>query len=132
MLRGAAAKLEIDGRLYTPVAVRRFGQFDSAGNIIERGGKWQYVDLGPEFALSQPGMQYSLTLVFDAPVPKAETAKIAVDLSQALRDPSQPPLPLIQVRKQRSELGRQHLLGLHGPSHTTSMAGQRSKVNVIY
>ena len=105
VLRGAAAKLEIDGRIYTPVAVRRFGQFDSAGSIVKRGGKWQYVDLGPEFALSQPGMQYSLTLVFDAPVPKAETARIAVDLSQALRDPSQPLLPLIRFQPVRWKEG---------------------------
>jgi hypothetical protein len=26
----------------------------------------------------------------------------------------QPPLPLIQVRKQRGKLGRQQLLGMHG------------------
>jgi hypothetical protein len=101
VMRAAAARLEIDGRVYTPIAARRFGQFDAAGNIVERGGKWQYVELGPEFALPQIGTQYSLSLVFDAPVPKAETAKISVDLSQALRDPTQPPLPLIRFQPVR-------------------------------
>ena len=101
VMRAAAARLEIDGRVYTPIAARRFGQFDAAGNIVERGGKWQYVELGPEFALPQVGTQYSLSLVFDAPVPKAETAKISVDLSQALHDPAQPPLPLIRFQPVR-------------------------------
>ncbi len=55
VFRGSAARLEVDGRAYVPVAARRFGQFDAAGNLVERGGKWQYVELGPEFALTQPG-----------------------------------------------------------------------------
>ncbi len=101
VFRGKAAKLEVDGRIYAPVAVRRFGQFDAAGNIVARGGKWQYVELGPEFALSQPGTSYALSLVFDVPVPKAESAKISIDLSEALRDPSQPALPLIRFQPVR-------------------------------
>jgi hypothetical protein len=43
----------------------------------------------------------------------------------------QPPLPLVQVREQRRELRRQHLLSVHGHRHTTSMAACGSKVNVI-
>ncbi len=101
VLRSAAARLEIDGRVYHPVAARRFGQFDAAGNVVERGGRWQYVELGPEFALSQPGTQYALSLGFDVPVPNAETAKISLDLSEALRDPAQPPLPLIRFQPVR-------------------------------
>lgn len=101
VLRSAAVRLEIDGRVYDPVAARRFGQFDAAGNIVERGGKWQYVELGPEFALSRVGQLYALSLVFDAPVPNAETAKISLDLSDALRDPAGPPLPLIRFQPVR-------------------------------
>jgi hypothetical protein len=43
----------------------------------------------------------------------------------------QPPLPLVQVREQRGELGRQPLLGIHGHCHTISMTCRGSKVNVI-
>ena len=43
----------------------------------------------------------------------------------------QPPLPLIQMREQRGELGRQRLLGIHGHRHTTSMPRRGSKANVI-
>jgi len=101
VFRGRAAKLEIDGRVYMPIAARRFGQFDAAGNVVERGGKWQYVELGPEFALTQPGTIYGLSLVFDVPVPAAETAKISIDLSEALRDPALPPMPLIRFQPVR-------------------------------
>ena len=101
VFRGRAAKLEIDGRVYMPIAARRFGQFDAAGNVVERGGKWQYVELGPEFALTQPGTIYGPSLVFDVPVPAAETAKISIDLSEALRDPALPPMPLIRFQPVR-------------------------------
>ena len=40
-----------------------------------------------------------------------------------------PPLPLIQMREQRGELGRQRLLGIHGHRHTAAcpVADQESK-----
>lgn len=101
VFRGLAAKLEIDGRVHAPIAARRFGQFDAAGNVVERGGKWQYVELASEFALTQPGTIYGLSLVFDVPVPAAETAKISIDLSEALRDPALPPIPLIRFQPVR-------------------------------
>ena len=55
----------------------------------------------------------------------------AVAQNPRLRAHHQPPLPLIQVREQRGELGRQRLLGIHGNRHTTSMPRRGSKVNVI-
>jgi hypothetical protein len=72
---------------------------------VERGGRWEHRPIASEFVLSEAGRRYYLSIDFATPVPSPESPDIVLDLSQALRSATEPPLPPIRFAPVRWKEG---------------------------
>lgn len=96
VFRPEQAVLGFAGQRFTGSAGFEFGQWDSQGNPVARGGRWEHRSRQSGLVLGEVGRRYLLSIDFDTPVPSPELRDITVDLSQALSAPGQPRLPLIR------------------------------------
>ena len=96
--------------VFTPShAVLKIGTKEYAGaagyDFGKEGGKWEHRPVGTEMRLTEVGRQYLLSIDFPTPVPSPESRDIVLDLSRALRSPTQPPLPTIKFAPARWKEG---------------------------
>jgi len=105
VFRPAAAVLQVADKRFTGAAGFEFGLWDNEWKRVERGGRWEHRPIVSEFVLAEVGRRYYLSIDFVTPVPSPESPNIVLDLSQALRLSTEPPLPLIRFAPVRWKEG---------------------------
>ena len=95
------AKLVVAGKTISGSRGFEFSMWDEAGNRVGSGGVWSERQTADEYKLSDGTRAYSLSIEFPVPTPAPEEAGITLDLSEALRAPGRPPIPLIRFHPTR-------------------------------
>lgn len=100
VFRPRQALLSVAGQRVSGEAGFDFARWDTQGRRLEPGdataGQWLHRPVGEAFALDEKYRRYLLSIDFVLPVPSPQTPDIELDLSQALRSPTQPALPPIR------------------------------------
>lgn len=104
-LRAGEARISFDGRTYVAQRATRFAQWNEAGEIVAKGGRYEHRPIPGDLRLEAGGRSYLLTLEFDAPLPPPEHARLSLDLSQALRSSGAAPLATIRFAPVRWKEG---------------------------
>lgn len=99
------AVLHVADKHFIGAAGFEFGQWNDQWKRVERDGRWEHRPIERGYALSEVGRRYYLSIDFVTPVPSPETPDIVLDLSQALKSPTEPPLPLIRFAPVRWKEG---------------------------
>jgi len=105
VFRPQLAKLIVAGKAVPALAGFETGSWDQDGNRVKRGGKREKRAVPGELALSDGSWSYFLILKFPMPTPSPEEQDIALDLSEALRAPDKPTIPLIRFNPTRWQEG---------------------------
>ena len=105
VFRPETAVLQFAEKRFTGAAGFEFGMWDVEWKRVEAGGKWEHRPIASDYALAEVGRRYYLSVDFATPVPSPESADIVLDLSEALRSTTQPPLPLIRFAPVRWKEG---------------------------
>jgi len=95
VFRPQLAALSAGGSSASGLAGFEFGMWDQKGNRVSAGGTWAYRRVADEYPLSA-GKTYNLSVDFPLPLPPPESPDIALDLSNALKAPDKPAIPLIR------------------------------------
>jgi|GEM_PF-2747993 len=90
------ARLTVNGETVAAKAAFEFGMWDAAGQRVASGGKWDHRPIGDTLALLESGRTYLLSIDFPVKAPSPESKGIVLDISEALRAPERPALPLIR------------------------------------
>lgn len=100
VFRPTLAVLSVAGRRVSGEAGFDFARWDAQGRRLEPGdttaGQWLHRPVGEAFALDEQYRRYLLSIDFLLPAPSPQTPDIELDLSQALKSPTQPALPPIR------------------------------------
>ena len=105
VLRARHARLIVRGQAVSAIGAHAFGLWDSAGNRVSSGGQWAHRPLDDEHAIGQGAHPDVLSIDFPLPTPSPAEAGIALDLSEALRAPGKPVIPLIRFHPTRWKEG---------------------------
>lgn len=105
IFRPTAAVLQVADQRFTGAAGFEFGLWDNEWKRVERGGRWEHRPIVSEFALTEVGRRYYFSIDFVTPVPSPESQNIVLDLSQALKSSTEPPVPLIRFAPVRWKEG---------------------------
>jgi hypothetical protein len=105
VFRPARAVLGVGARRITGAAGFVFAQWDRQGRRVEQGGQWDHRRVDPDLVLADVGRTALLSIDFPTVPPSPESREITLDLSQALRAPQRPPLPLIRFVPVRRKEG---------------------------
>lgn len=105
VFRPQAAKLFVAGKAVPALAAFEFGMWDAAGNRVTSGGTWAHRVIDEEQSLPEVGRTYHLSIDFPVPVPSPAESGIALDLSDALRAPGKPTIPIIRFNPTRWKQG---------------------------
>ena len=96
VFRPELASLTVADQRFEGIAGFEFNRWDRDGRRVGEGGTWDHRPVGTEFALSEAGRKYHLSIDFATPDPSPESSDIAIDLSRALTSPHYPAVPLIR------------------------------------
>lgn len=99
------ARLTVEGQTVVGKAGFEFGMWDPAGERVASGGKWDHRPVVDALALTEPGRSYLLSIDFPVKAPSPESKGIVLDVSEALRAPERPALPLIRFAPVRWKEG---------------------------
>lgn len=105
VFRPRLARLTVEGKTVQGAIGFEFGQWDAERRKVTSGGKWGFREVGDEFPLGDGGTSYSLSIDFPIALPDPKSPGIELDLSDALRAPEQPPLPVIRFQPARWKEG---------------------------
>lgn len=105
VFRPQLARLVVADKVVSGVGGFEFGMWDPAGNRVGSDGTWAYRDVGEERVLSDAGRTYLLSIDFPVSVPSPAEPGISLDLSEALRAPGKPAIPLIRFHPTRWKEG---------------------------
>lgn len=95
-LQPALARFTVGDSTVRGIAGSVFGMWDAAGQRVANGGEWGDKATGERFALTERNRTYILNIDFPISSPSPELRTITLDLSQALRAPGVPALPVIK------------------------------------
>jgi len=96
VFRPSAAVLEVAGRRFIGETGFEFGMWDGQWTRVPQGGRWEHRPIDTDMPLSEIGRKYLLSIDFATPTPSPQSNGIVLDLSQALKSATQPPLPPIR------------------------------------
>lgn len=99
------AKLTAGDRVVEGVDGFEFGMWDSAGQRVSSGGRYDDRPTGDRLALQDRTRAYLLSIDFPLDPPSPESNDISLDLSRALVAPNVPALPLIRFTPGRWKHG---------------------------
>lgn len=105
VLRFRLARLTVAGKSVAASGAYEFGMWDSVGNRVGSGGTYAHRPLGDSHALIEAARTHLLSIDFPVTTPPPSEAGIALDLSEALRAPAKPVIPLIRFHPSRWKEG---------------------------
>jgi hypothetical protein len=94
--RPRMAKLSIGDRVADGETAFEFGMWDSAGQRVASGGRWEDRAIGDSLVLQDRSRVYLLSIDFPLEPPSPESRAISLDLSRALVAPNGAGLPVIR------------------------------------
>lgn len=101
VLRYPQARLRVGGRTVAAQAASVWGQWDAAGEPVERGGRYADRPLSSDHVLEARDRPHVLTLSFPIERPSPQDGDIALELGEALSHPGTPAIPRIQFQPSR-------------------------------
>lgn len=101
LLRPARARLSVGGQTVAAQAVSVWGQWNEAGEPVERGGRYADRPLSGEPLLEARDRPHVLTLTFPIERPSPQDGDIVLELDEALSSPGTPAIPRIRFQPSR-------------------------------
>lgn len=99
------AELTVGDRAVRAVSGHEFGMWDTLGQRVASGGKWDDRAIDTRLVLEDRTRRHLLRLDFPVDAPSPEMRGIMLDLSKALTAPGRPPLPRIHFAPGRWKHG---------------------------